>query len=117
MPDQAGTWLGTRRATGHAPQMDGFIGPGLEAIAGKGPGLAGSALRQYVCAIDVRRRLARGADLPDRMQTGPRIRPGLRSCAQGRGVLCTAQVPGRKNPVKDFVAFRSGYVLYLDTTS
>jgi hypothetical protein len=41
MPDQAGTWLGTRRATGHAPQMDGFIGPDLEAIAGKGPGLAG----------------------------------------------------------------------------
>src|SRR6185437_11736261 len=73
----------TARPEGHAPQMDGFIGPDLEAIAGKGPGLAGSALRQYVCAIGVRRRLPRGADLPDRMQTGSRVRPGLRSCAKG----------------------------------
>jgi len=83
MPDQAGTWLGTRRAKGLAPQMDGCWLGNPEAISGKRPGLAGSALRQHVVAIGVRRRLCARCGLPDRAQTGQCVTPGLRSCAKG----------------------------------
>jgi len=67
----------------------------LEAISGKAPGLAGSALRQHVVAIGVGRRLCARCGLPDRAQTGQWVTPGLRSCAKGKGGSGVAQVPAR----------------------
>jgi len=55
----------------------------LEAISGKGPGLAGSALRQHVVAIGVGRRLARGADFRTARKPGNASHP---ACEAARKV-------------------------------
>src|SRR6185312_6258117 len=117
MPDQAGTWLGSRRARRRLPQVDGYWpGPGSD-HTGKGPGLAG--FRIAPIRLCNRRTSPSGTrcGLPDRIQTGSRVKPGLRSCAKGRGGLATAQVPGCKKAVRDSRAFRSLYASYLDMTS
>lgn len=95
MPNQVGTWLGTRRAKGLAPRwMD--IGLDLEAISDKGPGLAGTECANTLWQSAFAAVFARRADLPDCALTGSNQQPGLRSCAKVTGACCSAQVPRRK---------------------